>query len=418
MKKRMKLLSILLLVVFMSGCVKYNYTMEIGSDKSVMIEIIDAIAVDYESYGSYETEATAAEAKGFTKEDYKTDDWIGYKLTKKYDNIDDISSEEAVTVELSDILNDEKDDIKVYFQKKKSLFKTTYVANFTITIEDSSYSDDEEETTEEDTEEDSDDGTDLSYKVILPVKADSSNATSKSEDEKELSWDLTYGDTTEIKYEFSMVNTMMYIVVAAVAAIIVIGVIFVVTSSKKKNKGTGSTNMNTTVPNQPMNNGMPNPSGEQPNNMTPQMMPQEQPQSFINQDMTPNMMGPNLVDQNPLGDVAFEQPMANNTFAQQTPDQAFMPAGGTMPSLENQPPIINQPEMSNPTFDQPAPFPEVNIDAAPEVAPVDVPMAGTTIDNDNTVVMPPVVEEPTAQPTMEVPEQPLPTIGENNNNIQ
>ena len=108
-----------------------------------------------------------------------------------------------------------------------------------------------------------------------------------------------------------------------------------------------------------------------------------------------------------------------------------MPADG-MPSLENQPPIVdNQPTPVE--FGQPAPFPEVNLEAAPEVAPAEVPMAGLE-NNMDTVVMPPVenpgMEIPTVDNAFVTPEVAAPevapmgdpempeTIIDPNNNVQ
>ena len=416
MKKSMKLLAILFFVVLMSGCVKYNFKMEVGKDKSVSIEIIDAIDKDYSSYGSYETEATAAETKGFTKEPYEDEEWIGYKLTKKYENIDEISSEEAITVELMDILKSDKEEPKAYFQKKSGLFKTTYIANFTVnTSSDDEDEEEEDSTTTEDEEED--DGADISYTIVLPVKAGANDATTVSEDGKTLTWKLDNGKLNTVKYEFSLINTTMIIVVAAVAVVVVGGVIVIVIKGKKKPNGGG-------VPNgMPMNNqpGMPGAMPTQP--MGDPMMPQNG-QSFMNPGPQPNPM-----DQNPLGAVA-PQP-TDNMFGGPAPEQNFMPSDG-MPSLENQPPIVDNQQPPVTDLGQPAAFPEVNLEAAPEVAPAEVPAVENNMD---TVVMPPV-EDPMAMPAveaapvetpevaapevapMETPEMVTPAIDPNNNNVQ
>ena len=424
MKKSMKLLAILLFVVLMSGCVKYNFKMEVGKDKSVSIEIIDAIEKDYTSYGSYETEAAAAETKGFTKTPYEDDEYVGYTLTKKYSNIDDISTDKPITVELMDILSSDKEEPKAYFQKKGGLFKTTYVASFIV--DKSSGEEEEEDTTttttpEDETEEESN----ITYTVVLPVKPNSNDATFVSEDGKTLTWNLYDDRLNKINYEFSMINTTMIIIVAAVAVLVVGGVIFVVAKGKKKPNNGGA-----------MPNGMPMPApGQQPampgQPMADPMIPQDN-QGFINQGPQPNPM-----DANPLGAVVQPQPMENNMFGQPAPEQNFMPADG-MPSLENQPPIVAE-QPAPVDFGQPAPFPEVNLEAAPEVAAAEVPAVGLE-NNMDTVVMPPVetpvmetpaVEEPVVTPEVAAPEampvetpevapmeMPEVAIDPNNNNVQ
>lgn len=315
--KKMKLFSLLLLIVLMTGCVKYNIGMEVGKDKSVTITIIDAIQSDYSSYGDTEDEADTMAEKGFTKEEYNEEGWVGFKLTKKYKNINDISSKDAVKVELSDILDEDKDEIKVYFQKKESLLKTTYIANFTIDMGsgDSSYSSYAS-------------SMDLKYSVKLPVKSDKQNATSVSEDGKTLTWNLTYGKVNEINYEFSMTNKTVYVAAGAIVAIVIIAIIFVVASKKKKNP-------------MPMNGGMPAPNMDANNtnnsvsmnnnfvgNEMPGMMQPDQQQNFVDVN---NM--PNLVDQAPAN-----QPM------DEAVEQPTMVAD--LPNLENQPPLVQPVEDS------------------------------------------------------------------------
>ena len=45
---------------------------------------------------------------------------------------------------------------------------------------------------------------DLEYKVTLPEKPISSNATSVSEDGKTLTWKMTYGKKNSVQYEFKL----------------------------------------------------------------------------------------------------------------------------------------------------------------------------------------------------------------------
>ena len=98
---------------------------------------------------------------------------------------------------------------------------------------------------------------DLKFEVKLPYKAISSNATSKEDNEKHLTWDLMKMAQSEdgnnvVELTFALYNTSNIAIVAVIViALIAVGVIFFM-KNKKKNV-TGVTNMNT-------NNGMVNPA--------------------------------------------------------------------------------------------------------------------------------------------------------------
>jgi len=341
MKKTMKLFSLLLIVVLMSGCVKYNINMEVGKDKSVTIEVISAMEETYYNSESVKEEAEVAEKKGFKIEEYSQDNWKGSKFVKKYDNIDKISSDKKVTVELSDIIDESKEDIKVYFQKKSSIFKTTYIANFTVDMS---------------TEDDSNEydslasSMDLKYVVKLPTAANKQNTKTISEDGKTLTWNLQYGKVNEINYEFSMVNTMVYVIVGAIAVVLVGGIIFVVMNQKKKKN-----NM------QPMNGPMQAPTTNENNmNNTPQTYndfgaynTQNINQPLPQENVTTQ---PEITFETPSTDfVSNNTPNLDQTLSQESTNTQPEPApeetntgfipnntvqSAEMPSLENQPPII------------------------------------------------------------------------------
>lgn len=81
----------------------------------------------------------------------------------------------------------------------------------------------------------------VTYVAVLPVKADSNNASTVSEDGKTLTWkvDMTSTDkTAAINYSFSLLNmTNIYIAGGTgIALILVIVIIIIVMSKKKKNK--------------------------------------------------------------------------------------------------------------------------------------------------------------------------------------
>ena len=288
--KTFKLLLIALMLMLSSGCVKYNLTMDIKKDKSMDFNMIAAFDESFAENG----EMNITEAKDEVKNqycsvsDYNESNMKGINVSCKFPNIDELSSETTVKEADFESIMDGKDS--KLFTFKKGFFKNTY----TFKLDSSSSSDllgdkeDEgsydyrEEDDYDDYDYDSDyddyddydyydsDGSgntdfdmsalssmDLKFEVKLPYKAISSNATSKEDNEKHLTWDLMKMAQSEdgnnvVELTFALYNTSNIAIVAVIViALIAVGVIFFM-KNKKKNV-TGVTNMNT-------NNGMVNPA--------------------------------------------------------------------------------------------------------------------------------------------------------------
>lgn len=248
MRKIVNLLVTIILVFGLTGCVKYHVDMEISNDKSVTLEIIHGVnisamgdlggvddefiedgdsslneddtileegddsleydpiegefdtGIDYEKY-------ELLKEKGFIVEDYleQTEDGTiqGVKLTKNYPNIDDISTDKEIIVKFNerfDTENLDNFDDSTYFTKKGN----NYLARFTFDF-----------SSEEGMDMSMyDDMLDLQYKIKLPKKSISNNATSVSEDGKELIWELKYGKDNQVNFEFSLANDSNLIILA------------------------------------------------------------------------------------------------------------------------------------------------------------------------------------------------------------
>ena len=294
MKKMAKLFLVFLLAVSLTGCVKYNVSMEVKDDKSVTLEVIYGMEISEDMFGNEEEDNSTVgedneddywsdeeddswlddeeeESDEVTTDDYKYLEELGYKveefeetkdgtttsgvkITKTFDNIDDITAKEKVTVNFNDLFQEEnKDKIKdvKFFYKDGN----NYVANFVFDFLDGA-------SAEERKESESGDSmiTDLSYKIKLPVKAGENNASKVSEDGKELTWNLKYSKLNEVNFAFALGNNLLPIIIAVVAGVAVIGgvVAVVVISKKKKNNNNNGMNAAPVMPEvQPMANPQP-----------------------------------------------------------------------------------------------------------------------------------------------------------------
>ncbi|MBQ7136863.1 MAG: hypothetical protein IJO43_02665 [Bacilli bacterium] len=326
MKKVCRVLLAILLAFSLTGCVKYNVSMEVKDDKSVTLEILYGMEVDssivgdeswnededywdedYWSEGEsdwkldeddvefgegvegtitdedgnviydssedeswdddeyydededywdeeddyYDEETNSGvsvddyeflESKGFKVEEFteeKDDATIsGVKITKTYKNIDDITKDKKIIVDFNEKFGEEEnfDDSQIFYKKGNN-----YVANFVFDF--SEEGDDTDYSAYQDM-------FDLQYKIKLPHKSVSNNATSVSKDGKELTWDLKYGEKNEVNFEFSMSgsNTTLIIILIACGVIVGGGTVALLINNSKKKKN------NNVMPSMPMNN--------------------------------------------------------------------------------------------------------------------------------------------------------------------
>ena len=265
MKKSLYILTIFIVTICLSGCVKYNANMEIKKDKSMDFSIVYAMDTQY--FGDQEvlTEENRKELEeeGFKVTDYQEDTMKGFTLTKSIKNIDELSTTENTDYSLSNIEED-----KEMFKVEKGFFKNKYIANFKFDTEDSAIT--EEETSDGTITDGYSDGTieenpdsysdfpmdstegyndssmddfsnmatsnlDLSLNVTLPYQAISNNATKTENDNKTLSWDLTSSEIETINFEFELYNmTNIYLTIGGIALLIIIIIVVTVTKHKKR----------------------------------------------------------------------------------------------------------------------------------------------------------------------------------------
>lgn len=386
MKKSLKLLSIMLVVFLMTGCVKSHVNMEINKDKSMNLSLIAAIDSSFlEQSGEDDLleneEIKEFEEKGFKTEKYSDDSMTGYKFTKSFANIDDLSSEKETTLDLN-ALADEETPNNV-FTVKKGFFKNTYTAKVknnatdelqsqienadqTTTTDDNQMNIEDDTTiqgsndtqTDTNVQDDTDTQTDSSFdfssnmdmsmlsstldmkfNVTLPYKAISSNATSTENDGKTLVWNLV-NTQDDIEFTFELYNMNNIYLTVGLAVILIILIIVIIIMSKRKPKAP----LGTPVPveNTPVNNVVPNQAPVTPiTNM---------PQTNIQENITPNVTSNQTINQMPVQNTEpIVQPQTQNnqaTVQTQTIDN---------PQIQvNQNPVPT-PSAPAPTESQPSP---------------------------------------------------------------
>lgn len=260
MKKIKYLLMIIAVSMLLTGCVKFNATMDIHKDKSMEFSIIYAFdkTIFGEGNGLKEEDVKDAEKQGFTIKKYSEGNFEGFTLTRKINNIDEVSTESDVIYNLSGMMEEDTDN-KYIFKVVKSDDKNTYYAKLKFDSSDSGLNTDDTDDTTDVLPDENDDplttgsnesgslddmdlsglmkNLDLSFSVKLPNSALSSNATTKEKNDKNLTWKLNTKGEEYIEFAFELSNNakdsnMLYIGIGALA--LVVGVVIFLLLSKKK----------------------------------------------------------------------------------------------------------------------------------------------------------------------------------------
>lgn len=267
MKRNLKLFLVFVLLIGLTGCVKYNVNMEVKDDKSVTLEVIYGMQMSNDIFSEFDDDSTDYEEDDdlYVEDDTEEDDWYvedttddtssdisvdeykfledrgfkveefteesdgntvsGVKVTKTYANIDDITKDEEFVVDFQNLFSEDSEDVSEYFFYKKG---SKYVANFVFDF-----------SSEDDDTDYSQYGAmfDMKYTIKLPKESTSNNATSVSEDGKELTWNLIYGVKNEVNFEFALEdNTMMIVIIVCILVVVIGAVLLVFITKKGKNK--------------------------------------------------------------------------------------------------------------------------------------------------------------------------------------
>lgn len=261
MKKFKYIFLVLFCVVFLSGCVKNHTTIGIDKDKSMTYENEILFSNELGDDMTTMLDSESYEKDGYKVTVVKEDGYQGIKVTKKFNNIDDYSNNKGEEVIISNFLNNDFDK-SIMFKKKSGFLKDTYTAKFKYSIDTSEYNELEENNTSENittndesslenTDEDSIENDissenmndyinlmgemEFTFKVNLPYKAISNNATESKSDGKSLIWNLGVDSASNIEFEFSIYNmTNILILGGSIIAVIIILIVLIIVLKKKK----------------------------------------------------------------------------------------------------------------------------------------------------------------------------------------
>lgn len=239
MKKKFLLIISILLIITTTGCAKISQSITVNKNKSVDLVIVEAVKEESLTDEQKSTMITSLnldkiKSSEYSLENYNSNGYIGYKITRHFPNIDKISSKEEVVADLSvsNITNQQ-----YLFTVKKGLFKNTYYGDFyssdlnslknNIDSSNNIYSSSE---------------IDIGFNLSIPTKIGNNNAGYVSGDLKNANWP-TYWDKP-IQFEFTLYNYKTIFILTALFVIIIIIFIYKFVNRKKRKLTLDSYNNN------------------------------------------------------------------------------------------------------------------------------------------------------------------------------
>ncbi len=239
MKRKVLFIITILLTIITTGCTRITQTITVNKDKSVDLVIIEAIKE--ESFTDKQKNTMIAslnldklKSSEYTLENYNSNGYVGYKVTRHFPNINKISTKEEVVVDLSisNITNQQ-----YLFTIKKGFLKNTYYGDFyssdlnslrsSINNSSNIYSSSE---------------IDIGFNLSIPTKIGNNNAGYVSGDLKSANWP-SYWDTP-IQFEFTLYNYNTIFILITLFVITIFTFIYKILKRKKKKLTLDSYNNN------------------------------------------------------------------------------------------------------------------------------------------------------------------------------
>ncbi len=220
-KNSLKSLLLVVGIVLLCGCSTISTNMQINKDKSANLTYLITLDKEYLGNKTFNELFSSKNINylrnnGYTVTDYEDDNNFGYRVSASIKDIDTISQSENVKINLYDLLYSDIQNELYIFSREEKLLKNQYTADFYVNLTDAvannssilgslvnppavSYT----------------------FKLELPEKAISNNATEVSDDGKTLTWNFSniMSGTNNINFSFELYNKQVVYVLYGVIAL-------------------------------------------------------------------------------------------------------------------------------------------------------------------------------------------------------
>ncbi len=226
MKKATCMFAILVLAICLAGCMRFDTSITIKSNGKMDVKMLYA-AMDMSDYSGGESTSSGLtpeqkqqyEAEGWKVEDYTSDGYTGFVISQNDVDLRGINAAMKQTSENT---------------KQGGDFGITR-SGFKYTLKWQVYGSSDKTSMSQAAPYINQSGGYMKFRINLPVKPISSNATSTSNNGKSLEWDLlNLGDDGTIEVTYTLINVPLIIILSVVALVLIAAVVVVIIVIKKK----------------------------------------------------------------------------------------------------------------------------------------------------------------------------------------
>ena len=232
-----KLFILFFILLLLSGCVKSTTNMKVNPTKSITFSSDFLVSKEIENVTVLDKiNQEKLVSNGFNISTISENGYEGVKITKRYPNIDKVSTAAGKKVVLSDLLYGTMED-GVLFKVKKSFFRNTYIADYAYRLRSEIYAnggDDVDLTSDKMITLDGE----AYYKFVLevPYGTIQNNATEVSKDGKTLTWDFNRAKDSDVKFTFTLLNLTHVYIVGGFALVVLIFILIIIIKAIKQKR--------------------------------------------------------------------------------------------------------------------------------------------------------------------------------------
>ncbi len=228
--KSFKSLLLIVGVILLCGCSTISTDMQIGKDKSAQLTYLITLDKEYLGNKTFNELFSSKNINylknnGYTVTDYEDDNNFGYVVKASIKDIDTVSQSDNIKINLYDLLYSDIQNELYIFSREENLLKNKYTADYYVNLTDAitnnsnilgslvnppavSYT----------------------FKLKLPEKSLSNNATEVSADGKTLTWNFSniMTGTNNINFSFELYNKQVVYVLYGIIGLVILIILSII----------------------------------------------------------------------------------------------------------------------------------------------------------------------------------------------
>ena len=230
LRKSFKSLLLIVGVILLCGCSTISTDMQIGKDKSAQLTYLITLDKKYLGNKTFNELFSSKNINylknnGYTVTDYEDDNNFGYVVKASIKDIDTVSQSDNIKINLYDLLYSDIQNELYIFSREENLLKNKYTADYYVNLTDAitnnsnilgglvnppavSYT----------------------FKLELPEKSLSNNATEVSADGKTLTWNFSniMTGTNNINFSFELYNKQVVYVHYGIIGLVILIILSII----------------------------------------------------------------------------------------------------------------------------------------------------------------------------------------------